>query len=1194
MSTTSLVRTSSRHPVARVVARRLLSSLIILLLIAYLTQFGLLVAERGRAGLPAQPVEAAAQALLRTGSYLGRHPATYLWHRAHVPALEVVATLFVRSAALLLLSVAAAGALGVPLGILAALLRRKGAATIVLLASILGISLPSFLLAMLLWVLNTQLFRWLNLRSAPLPPTGFGWDAHLVMPMLVLAVRPLAQVVQVTYVSMTGVLGEDYIRTAQAKGLSWPQVLGRHALRNVLTPVLTALGTSLRFSLASLPVVESFFVWPGAGQMLLQAIQAGPAALVTDLLVALGALFLLINTLLDVVYRVVDPRLRAVQAADDWEEQRPWAERLADLWAATAGVVGALRDTVAGLAARWRKQPGGGRLARQPGRLSAAGHVAALEAPAHSDGRHALRLALANPALVLGTLLVLGFFGLALFGERLAPMSPYQTHNYMEIDGKGTVPPFRPSSVFPWGSDVIGRDMQSLVFAGAKQSLALALAATLARVVVGTLLGLLAGWRRGGRLDQLLSAAVSVWAAFPVTLFAMIVILALGIQQGMGVFVVAFCIVGWGEVAQFVRAQVLSIKPQLYIEAARSVGARPARILAWHVLPQLLAPLVVLAVLETAGVLALLAELGFLNVFLGGGFRVELGVPGAPFSYAFSDVPEWGALLANVRDWWRSYPWLAWSPGIAVFLAILAFNLLGEGMRRFLAESRLNVARLVNRYTVPTVGLLVLGLVWVVRSAAPIELYRPEAQRFDAQRVVADIRALTTPELQGRETGTPGAQAAAEYIARRMDEIGLLPAGDNDTYIQTLANPRYHLAETPVLEILDGEGKPVESLVHRQDFAESTGLRSGFGEGRGAVVGLALGPDPGTGKADPYALSRLGLSQRIVIVRGSQATGFDGRSTAGVLIVSDDPQAVGKKHLFGSSDFVAWDPAARPPKPTMLITPEVAERLLATAGSSLAELDRMSQGLLPGQVAMTGPGATVHLKTALTIQSKPPDNYYHVIGYLPGTGSEMGRQGEALDSQVILVGAYYDGLGTDPDGTLYPGANDNASGVAALLEMARLLKQSPYQPKKTVVFVAWAGGERAEGLSIKTVMNAKAGFGLLRVEAVIELSGLGAGQGRGIVLGPETSFTLVQLFQDAGARLGVPVSTRGRGPHFGLPTAQGFGGRSSLSAYVSWDGADRTAHTPADTPDAIDPAKLKQAGQTAMLVLHVLSRETNY
>ena len=199
-----------------------------------------------------------------------------------------------------------------------------------------------------------------------------------------------------------------------------------------------------------------------------------------------------------------------------------------------------------------------------------------------------------------------------------------------------------------------------------------------------------------------------------------------------------------------------------------------------------------------------------------------------------------------------------------------------------------------------------------------------------------------------------------------------------------------------------------------------------------------------------------------------------------------------------------------------------------------------------------------------------------------------------MDSQVILISAYYDGLGVGPDGTVYPGANDNASGVASMLEMARALKASPYAPKKTVVFVAWSGGERGEGFSVKNVMNAKLGFGTLTVEAVIELSGMGAGTGEAIELAEGSSYRLVQLYQTAAARLGNAVTTRGRDPHFGLPAAIGFGGRSGLTLNVSWDGSDATAHTPQDTVDTIDVEKLRKSGQTTLLTLMVLSRETDY
>jgi len=1165
------------------VLRRVGVSLVTLLVIAYLTLFGLIMAERGRQRLPAEPLSAAGEALLRVVTYVTHHPATYYWHRQNVSALGLVATTFSHSAGLLLLSLGVAAVLGVPLGITVALARRKGGASLVFLLSILGVSTPSFLLAMLLWVVNIQVHR--RFGVPVLPATGFGWDAHLVMPALVLAARPLAQIAQVTYVSLSEVLGEDYIRTARAKGLHWRVVRNRHALRNALIPILTTLGTSLRFSLASLPVVEYFFVWPGVGLMLWEAIQSGESTLVTDLIVSLGFLFLLINLALEIIYPILDPRLRnGGEEEREQQQERPgWWERLKGLADGVAEWWAGLRRLLPGAA------PEGSKLRPLPvgqGTVNGLADTLDNEPVAVRRPRWILRGVFGNPALLVGTLLVLGFFGLALFGEQLARTNPYEIHGVMMIEDKIAAPPFSPSSVFPWGTDHLGRDVRALVLAGTKQTLALALFAMVARVLGGTFLGMVAGWWQGSWVDRLVSGAVGVWAAFPVTLFAMILIQAIGIQQGMWVFIVALCVVGWGEVAQFVRGQVIGVKPQLYIEAARALGARPVQILTRHVVPYLLTSLLVLAALEMGGVLMLLSELGFLNVFLGGGFRVETGVDLVTY---FSDVPEWGALLANIRDWWRSYPWMAWYPGVAFCLAIVAFNLWGEGLRRFLTESRINVSRLFNRYTAVAAVLVVLGLVWVLQSAAPLGVYRAQAKQFDAARALEDVQVLASPQFQGRESGTPGAELAAEYVATRMKEIGLFPAGEGNTYIQSVPSPRYHMTEMPRLEILDVQGTVAEALVYRQDFAEYVGNFNSFGEGTGPIVGIATGPDPGTPGGDAYGIGGLDLYDKVILVREAAIERIGTSNVAGVLVVVDDPRTIQRKVLFMQEGYLTTQ------VPVMVITPQVADRLLATAGSSLAQFDQLATGLQPGEVALAGTGATVHLNTALAMSEGLDEKYYHVIGFIPGTGAHTGpRQGMGMDSQVIVVSAYYDGLGVGPDGTLYPGANDNGSGVATMLELARVLKQAPYQPKRTVVFVAWTGGERTEGLSVSNVMNAKAGFMSLTVEAVIELSGVGAGDGSEIALEQGSSFRLVQLFQKAAGRLGVSTTTRGRGPHHGMFASRGFGGRSALSLYVSWDGSDRTAHTPEDTLEALDPKKLRQVGQTTLLALTVLSREVEY
>ena len=629
------------------------------------------------------------------------------------------------------------------------------------------------------------------------------------------------------------------------------------------------------------------------------------------------------------------------------------------------------------------------------------------------------------------------------------------------------------------------------------------------------------------------------------------------------------------------RGQVISQKPALYIEAARSVGARSGQILTNHILPHLIPSVVVMAVMEMGGVLMLLADLGFLNIFLGGGFRVDLFGVGI---YHFSDIPEWGSLLANIRDWWRSYPWVAWYPGVMFFLSILAFNVWGEGLRRFLEESRINLNRFMNRYTAGAAVSLAVVTVILFRTATPMGLYRPQAKTFDAQNTMADIELLSSAEFAGRESGTAGNQAAAEYIAQRMEEIGLFPAGEKNTYLQSLRNPRYHIDTLPRIEMLNEQGEIQQSFTYRQDFVERIDFTNTFGEGQGNIVGIAVGRGP---RVSPVLVMETSLFDKVLLIREEdyQNVTINGIFPA-VLVVMNDDSLLERKYLspfFGRLNY-----------PVVNITGAAADRLLASAGSSLAQLDAMSNGLPTDQYTWTEDGADVAV-SMLPDFDVYDDHYLNVIGYIPGSGSDMGaRPGQGMDNQVIMITAYFDGLGTGPDGTLYPGANDNASGVATMLEVARVLMEGDYKPKKTVVFVAWTGGERFERLVVDNAMNAKTGFTSLTVEAVLHLSGVGYGSGNEIAIDPESSYRLISLLQDAAGRLNLPVTTRGRGPHFEIPRFTRSGSNTAMSAELSWDGADDLAHTQYDRFELIDPQKIQKVGELASLVVSVLSREVDY
>ena len=1202
--------TDAKRSVLVALLPRLAFGLGTLLLIAYIVFWGLTAAEQARAGASAGFWNNASLAAQETARYFSQRllgpPETYAWQRTQVPAPAFVWMLLKRSAVLLLTALAIASTVGVTLGILAAKSRRVLVRTLLPLVSIVAISVPSFMIGMLFLVINFGVHRRFGITV--LPPTGYGLDTHLILPALVLAARPLAQITGVTYALFSDILQQDYIRTAIGKGLPPRRVLWGHAFRSGLAPILTTMMSGLRFSLSSLPVVEYFFVWPGLGLALLRAIEQGNAHLAADLILTLGILFIVGNLLLETAYRFIDPRVAQAQTAVGRKEGSvPFAERAKDLPETFLAFWRRLIQSPQRIGRR-KVEPVSRKSPQSQPPLPSAEEVASEMAQRAYQRRQRVRAMLTNVPFVVGTLLVLGLFVLALFGDGLAPTNPYQTSGVRYIEGEIWSPPFpptlpAPSSIldsdgvwtylqgwlypqrfeYPWGSDPVGRDMMSLVLVGAKLTLALGLFATLARVILGTVLGILAGWSWGGRLDRFISGFADTLQAFPALLFAMVLILALDIRKGMAPFIIALALVGWGEVMQLVRSQVISLRNLLFIESAVAIGAGAPQIFVRHFLPNLLPTLIPVATLEMAGVLLLLAELGFLNIFIGGGAAAEVFVESAKYHY--SDVPEWGALLSNIRVWWRSYPWMAWYPGLFFAGAILAFNLWGEGLRHLLGQVGFNLGRLFNRYTIVLGGVLVLALVWTLRSTAPLGLYAPQSLAFNAANVVADVERLSSPEFSGREAGTDGSRAAAEYIAARMKEVGLQPAGSKDTYLQSVVEHPFHLSAIPELVLVNDQGAEIEAFTYRQDYVEVAIPNQAQSKAQAPVLLTLLGAPSVSGGRERYGLDPDQTGDSILLVTSLEnLEKLQAIPRAGALVVVDDPAWFERRYLLSTRTTGhlgrGW--------PAFGITPQVAERLLGSIGDTdLEQLRRREAALSPGE------SVALPLETQVELAidgERVVEEVINVIGFIPG-----GRAAEGLDDQVIMIAAYYDGLGTGPDGTIYPGANDNASGVATMLEIARAWRDAPYQPRKTIIFVAWAGGEQHQSLSVFEVMNAKIGFATnLEVEAVIELSGVGAGDGSALLIAEGSSYRLTQLFRAAGRRLGAPTTVQGKHAHTGLYRIPPLGGRSALTAIISWEGSDALAHTPLDTVDSLDTAKIEAVGRTVFLVATVMGREVEY
>jgi len=225
-------------------------------------------------------------------------------YRQGVPVTELITERIGATFELALASLALAIVLGVALGMAAAVRRGSGVDTVAMTVALLGTSMPSFWLGLLLIIIFGVKLGWL-------PVSGYGGLDHLVMPAFVLGGFYAAQVSRLTRTSLLEVLAQDYIRTGRAKGLRARVVLFKHALRNAALPVLTVLGLSFGQMLGGAIIVESIFAWPGMGRLAVQAVLGRDFPVVQGVAIVGSAVFLAVNLTVDLVYGWVDPRLRS-------------------------------------------------------------------------------------------------------------------------------------------------------------------------------------------------------------------------------------------------------------------------------------------------------------------------------------------------------------------------------------------------------------------------------------------------------------------------------------------------------------------------------------------------------------------------------------------------------------------------------------------------------------------------------------------------------------------------------------------------------------------------------------------------------------------------------------------------------------------------------------------------------------------
>ncbi len=201
------------------------------------------------------------------------------------------------------LSVLVALTLGIPLGCVAALNRGKAADSVISVVATCGIAVPSF-------VICTVLMYFFGVKLGVLPTMGLETAKHYIMPVIALSFYPTAYIMRLMRSSMLDVLGQDYMRTARAKGLAGGKILFKHALRNAILPVVTYVGPMLAYTITGSFVVEKIFVIPGLGGEFIKAINGRDYTLIMGTTIFLATLVIIMNVVVDIVYKIVDPRIK--------------------------------------------------------------------------------------------------------------------------------------------------------------------------------------------------------------------------------------------------------------------------------------------------------------------------------------------------------------------------------------------------------------------------------------------------------------------------------------------------------------------------------------------------------------------------------------------------------------------------------------------------------------------------------------------------------------------------------------------------------------------------------------------------------------------------------------------------------------------------------------------------------------------
>jgi hypothetical protein len=480
------------------------------------------------------------------------------------------------------------------------------------------------------------------------------------------------------------------------------------------------------------------------------------------------------------------------------------------------------------------------------------------------------------------------------------------------------------------------------------------------------------------------------------------------------------------------------------------------------------------------------------------------------------------------------------------------------------------------------IAVLSLATVYIMNNTGPAPWFAKVAEAFNGDYAYEHVEALA--KMEGRGVGQNGGARAAAYIAEKFQAYGLQPGCKNGSYICSLEVQLVRPVAQPYLALMGADGNPLQSFRHQLDFGFVIQGHGGSGDVEAPLT--FVGFQRSKKAYDWEDFKGLDLRDRIVVLLAGNApqdfaTEALIRGARGVLWIAGE----GRDDVRSQIQRIDQTYLSKPSMPIFRIRPSAASAILVQDGISPSDLLQDSD-----VVGQSGPGwftrdLSAVVRMSLTLGEPQTVEVPCALGYKPGSDFD-------LAGEMVILFAAYDGLGVDPDGTVFSAANHNASGVGILLEMARLWQEQNLNARRSVMFVAWGSGQLDDS-GAKSFFSDPRNFPRLpstdriRPALIFQPDYAGTG-GDTLVIDAHSSRQLSKLLEETAAELDIPVEIKSEGAQLYERIAP------SRTSWVYFTWSDAGVAPDEDGIERIEADKLQMIGEVFALALIKVVRQARF